>query len=234
MWEDVEDYREQTLQISGLLNGHVKIPIREVLDVGCGGGKNSYWLKQDFTVTGLDLSGKMLELFHSLNPECEAVQTDMRDFDLGRQFEGIFVNDSINHMLTRHDLRAVFECCYRHLQPGGVMICGPDYTKETFRQNHTFIDHAHATIKPDNIEITIIENCYDPDEKDDTAEVTLVYLIREDGKLRIESEILPVGVFKLPFWKNTLTEVGFKIVEVTKIVNAEEYLIIVCRKPLDG
>ena len=42
------------------------------------------------------------------------------------------------------------------------------------------------------MEITFIENNYDPNPEDDTYETTFIFLIREKGKLRIEQIIMLV------------------------------------------
>jgi SAM-dependent methyltransferase len=202
------------------------------LNLGCGGGKNVFNLKHDYTVTGLDLSPQMLDLARDLNPECEFVQGDMRRFNLGRMFDAVLVDDAISYMTTRPDLRAVFVAAWEHLLPGGVMVVTPDVTKETFAQNRTVATPATAATKPPNIDVVFVENIYDPNPNDDHYEGTMIYLIREDGRLQIETDCHHFGLFSLDLWRTTLTKIGFEVYERTYVEQDTEYVMFTCRKPV--
>jgi SAM-dependent methyltransferase len=210
---------------------HTGIPIRSLLNIGCGGGKNVFYLKRDFSVTGLDLSPRMLELAKELNPECEFLQGDMRIFALDRTFDAVLVDDAISYMATRADLRSAFVAAWQHLNPGGVMVVNPDDTKETFVQNRTVVTPAAAKTKPANIDVVFVENTYDPDPEDDHYEGTMVCMIRQDGKLRVEIDRHILGLFPLQVWRDTLTEIGFRIRERTFVEGAKEYITLACLKP---
>ena len=122
IWGSAEEYADYCIHVDRLIRGHARIPVRSLLNVGCGGGKNVFNLKRRYDVTGLDLSQRMLELARDLNPQCEFVQGDMRTFSLQRRFDAILVDDAVAYMVSRADLRAVFETAWRHLRPGGVMV----------------------------------------------------------------------------------------------------------------
>ncbi len=64
------------------------IPVREVLELGSGGGHNAVHLKAHFALTLVDLCEQMLEVSRVLNPECEHHQGDMRTLLLDRSFDG--------------------------------------------------------------------------------------------------------------------------------------------------
>ena len=63
------------------------------------------------------------------------------------------------------------------------------------------------------MDITFIENNYDPNPGDNTFESTFVFLIRKKGKLRIEHDFHTGGIFTLSTWKKLLKKAGFKIYE---------------------
>jgi len=110
-------------------------------------------------------------------------------------------------MLTAKDLRAAFMTAFAHLKPGGVFCTYVEETKESFQQNKTKCsEHIRG-----NIEITFIENLYDPDPKDTTYETTFVYLIRRGGKLEIETDHHLCGIFNFETWLDLLKEVGFEV-----------------------
>jgi SAM-dependent methyltransferase len=110
------------------------IPVREVLELGSGGGNNAAHLKATFTMTLIDLSEEMLEVSRRLNPECDHHRGDMRTARLGRSFDAIFVHDAVDYMTTRDDLRRAIETAFVHCRPGGIAVFVPDHTRESFEE----------------------------------------------------------------------------------------------------
>ncbi len=220
LWEDVSIYERETELFAELINNHTKINAKTILDIGCGGGKNCYGLKRHFAVTGIDISETMLTQARKLNPECEFLCGDMRDFNLDRQFDSIFMNDSILYMANKADLIAALQNACRHIKSGGVMICFAEHTRERFQQNATSVSTAQSRLKPPNMDITIVENVHDPDPEDDCFESTLLFLIRENGRLRIEHDTHICGLFSIDFWRSSLSTAGFQVSE--HILNIDE------------
>jgi SAM-dependent methyltransferase len=209
IWEDVEVYKAESRLFAKLIKKHSKIKAHTLLDMGCGGGKNVFHLKKRFAVTGIDVSRPMLANAKTQNPDCRFRMADMRSFDLKKRFDSVFINDAVTYITTKRDLLKVFRCAHKHLKPAGVMITHPDECKEQFKQNETNI----WTSRTDDMDITFIENQYDPNPKDNTFEKRLVYLIREKGKLRTERDLHVCGLFSLDIWRESLRQVGFEVVE---------------------
>ena len=90
-----EDYADEAAEYRRLIEEGARIPIREVLELGSGGGNNASHLKARFALTLVDRSPGMLEVSRRLNPECEHVQGDMRSVRLRRTFDAVFVHDAI-------------------------------------------------------------------------------------------------------------------------------------------
>ena len=231
MWGRPEEYAGYCAHVDRLLQAHARIPVRTLLDVGCGGGKNVFNLKCAYEVTGLDLSPRMLELARKLNSECEFVQGDMRAFRLDRTFDAVLMDDAISYMASPADLRSAFAAAWRHLRPGGIMVVTPDETRETFVQNQTAATPGSSTVEMPNVEVVFVENCYDPDPTDDSYEATMVYLIREKGRLRIETDRHVLGLFAIGTWRELLTDVGFRLHEVPYSEEGKDYTTFACGRP---
>lgn len=231
LWGSLDTYADYCAQVHRLIQESAQIPAHSLLNLGCGGGKNVFSLKRAYAVTGLDVSPQMLALAQSLNPECEFLQGDMRQFDLGRTFDAVLVDDAIAYMTTRSELRAVFAAAWHHLNPGGVMVVTPDTTRETFVQNQTMVTPANPTEPPSPLAVIFVENNYDPDPEDDQFEGTMVYLIRDRGELRIECDRHIFGLFSLAVWREILTEIGFIINEMTYNEQGTEYTMFGCIRP---
>jgi len=230
LWGEPAEYAPYCRQVTERIREYAEIPVHTLLDIGCGGGKNIFNLKRDFELTGLDASPRMLELARELNPGCALVRGDMRDFDLGRTFDAVLVDDAIAYMKSREDLRAALACAWRHLAPGGVMIVNPDELKETFVQNRTSATSGTGKSVREGVEAVFIENDYDPDPEDDLYEATMVYLIREEGRLRVETDRHLLGIFTLDVWRKTLTGIGFRIHESAYVEDSGEYVTFACLK----
>jgi len=202
-----DDYIEEAEFCARYLIEHADIPVRTVLNLGCGGGHVDFGMKKHFTITGVDLSNEMLGLARTLNPEATYLQGDMRTVRLLKTFDAVLLHDAINYMLTVEDLRAAFETAYYHLRPGGVMLTIVELHKARFEQHHT----RAFTRSAGDIELTYIENHYDPDPADTTYEYLLVYLIRTSGKLEIATDRHKCGLFELDDWPRLMADVGFEI-----------------------
>ena len=231
LWGNPKEYAPYCKNVTRMIRKYARREVYTMLNIGCGGGKNIFNLKNSFTVSGLDISPAMLALAEELNPECRFYQGDMLNFSLPEQFDSILVDDSIAYMTSEAELQAVFKSSYEHLRPGGVMIVGPDHTKESFIQNSSAVTCADITSKPEHIDVVFVENNYDPDPNDNVYEALILYLIRENGKLRIEKDLHQLGLFSLGTWKLLLGNSGFVIFEELYEENGTTFNEFVCLKP---
>jgi trans-aconitate methyltransferase len=77
MWGNAAtDYADYCRHVTGLIRQYSAHAAITMLDIGCGGGKNVLNLKQDFKVTGLDISRAMLSQAKELNPDCTFIQME--------------------------------------------------------------------------------------------------------------------------------------------------------------
>jgi SAM-dependent methyltransferase len=187
-------------------------------------------MKKYFKITSMDISPDMLKLARKLNPEVTYAQGDMRFARLKKQFDAVTIFDAINYMVTKDDLRAVFETAFEHLKPGGVMTTIVEETPDSFKQNLT----RSTCHKQGETDVVFIENLFDPDPKDTSYELTLLYLIRSKGKLRVETDHHLCGIFSLQTWIGLLEDTGFKVNKMEFNVSdpeARAYPVLVCVKP---
>ncbi|MBU0671642.1 MAG: class I SAM-dependent methyltransferase [Candidatus Margulisbacteria bacterium] len=227
-----EDYLEECEYFAQVIKNTSPIESKTLLDLGCGGGNDDFALKKHFKITAVDVSPEMLKIAKKLNPEVKYLKGDMRFVRLKEKFDAVTIFDSINYMVTKDDLRAVFSTAYEHLKPGGVLVTIAEETPDRFVQNKT----KCSVQNKDNIEVSFIENYFDPDIKDTTYEATFVFLIREKGKLRVETDFHLCGIFPLETWFDLLQETGFTINKLDFNVSEPEartYPLLVCVKPTE-
>jgi SAM-dependent methyltransferase len=207
LWEKVEEYKPESREFIRLVN-HLFPNAKTLLDIACGGGKNDYYLKRRFLVTGVDLSPQMIAQARKLNPSASYQVGDMRSYDLKKQFDVVFFNDGIIYMTNISDLTKALRNAWRHLKPGGLMVLYVEDCKERFEQSKTSVWRSVRG----GADITYIENDYDPDRKDDAFEMNFLYLIREKGKLRLEHDTHTAGLFTLARWRKAIKDAGFRII----------------------
>jgi SAM-dependent methyltransferase len=206
----LEHYIEETEFFCNVIRGQSRISVKTLLHLGCGGGHNDYTLKKYFQVTGVDISPGMLELAKKLNPEGNYIIGDMRSVRLDNTFDAVVAIDSIAYMVTVEDLQGMFATAFSHLKPGGVFLFVVEETIDDFKQNKTT---SYTNCRGD-VEITFIENLYDPDPSDTSYEATFIYLIRRKGNLEIHTDRHLCGVFRLNILIDLLREIGFEVKEL--------------------
>ncbi len=123
-----------------------------VLELASGTGRITLELaKAGIEMVGLDISKGMLgvakEKTALLDPGVQKnltwVQGDMRDFELGRKFNLIFIPFNSFQMLeTRKDQEACLACVSRHLEKGGLFILSvfaPSYERLVKKSMFTYL-----------------------------------------------------------------------------------------------
>jgi len=65
---------------------------------------------------------------------------------------------------------------------------------------------------------------------DEQYETTILYLIRDHGHLRIETDYWTMGLFSLDTWRRVLRETGFEVHEGRYNAGEDEYTVFACVK----
>lgn len=228
---------EEVELFSKLIKENSKRRTETLLHVGCGSGIYDYTFKEHFKVTGVDLSEEMLEIAKKRNPEVVYHHGDMRTIELKEKFDAVVIPESIGYMTTSIDLKKAIKCANKHLNPGGVLLIVANL-KESFKENN-FV----YTGRKGDIEITIFENNYIPPDNDSIYEATIIYLIRDKGRLETYTDIHTLGLFDKKTWQSFLKAEGFEIKETKEEHFYDEYLlekgeyplhIFICIKPLNA
>ncbi len=102
------------------------IPVREVLDLGCGtGGITAILADKGFDMVGLDISPDMLMLAQERNfgKNTLLLCQDMREFELYGTVQAVYSSfDCLNYITDYKDLCEVFVLVHNYLEAGGLFI----------------------------------------------------------------------------------------------------------------
>lgn len=207
-----QEYAEEAA-FAATVFGQASGPVREVLELGSGGGSNASHLKSRFDLTLVDLSGDMLDVSRRLNPDCAHVQGDMREVRLGRTFDAVFVHDAVNYMITEGDLAKTIETAFVHCRPGGVAVFVPDHVAETF-EAETGCGGGDGS---DGRGARFLEWSWDPDPADTWMRADFVYMLRDqDGPVQVVHESHRLCLFSRDTWLRLLAEAGFEAQAITE------------------
>ncbi len=213
----VEDYRDEARCYHQLFSLHPR-SIRTVLELGCGGGNNAYFLKQYYEMTLVDVSPRMLAVCAATNPECTLVHGDMRHVRLGQQFDAVFVHDAVSYIATEEDLRLMAETAAHHCVGGGLVFMAPDFLRESFREG---VDHGGSDDNQGR-GIRFLEWTWDPDPDDTTYTVDFAYLLKQaDGTVHAEHDRHIMGLFSRHVWLSVLEDAGFSPL-IERLVSGED------------
>jgi trans-aconitate methyltransferase len=91
--------------------------------MGCAAGEPiaTYLVQHGYSVTGVDSSRAMIELFRQRLPDQEALVADMRMLSLNRVFRGILAWDSFFHV-NHDDQRRMFPIFRTHAGPRAGLV----------------------------------------------------------------------------------------------------------------
>jgi hypothetical protein len=181
---------------------------RTLLELGSGGGSLASHLKPHLQLTLTDRSAQMIEVSRRVNPECEHIVGDMRTLDLGRQFDLVFIHDSIMYATDRASVRATLATAARHCRRHGAIVIVPDFVKETFEPGAA----KGGEDAPDGRGLRYLEWTWDPDPSDDTCDVAFSFLLRDaNGRVSVDGDHHRCGVFPRAMWLDWIESAGFRV-----------------------
>ncbi len=118
-YEPYADFLEKSFKLSN-------IPVREVLDLGCGtGGICAILADRGFDMVGVDISTDMLMVARerNLGKNTLLLCQDMREFELYGTVQAVYSSfDCLNYITESKDLKQVFALVHNYLESGGVFV----------------------------------------------------------------------------------------------------------------
>ncbi|MCH7762319.1 MAG: class I SAM-dependent methyltransferase [Candidatus Marinimicrobia bacterium] len=99
-----------------------------VLEMAAGTGRLAVpILKRGYTYTGIELSPDFVKCaqkkLKSFQDQANVLKGDIRNFDLGKKFQFIFIGfNSIFHLLTNGDIESFLKCVRAHLADSGTFL----------------------------------------------------------------------------------------------------------------
>jgi SAM-dependent methyltransferase len=138
-----KDYAAEAVQVSREIRAR-NADATSLLDVACGTGGHLLHLRNDFSISGVELDPAMLDVARRRLPDVELHAGDMRTFDLGRRYDAVTcLFSAVGYMLRREDLDLAMATMARHLAPGGVLVVEPWFHPDQWFDGHLVADAAN-------------------------------------------------------------------------------------------
>jgi SAM-dependent methyltransferase len=214
------EYAEEGALYVEMIRSAANRPVRQVLELGSGGGNNASHMKRHFAMTLVEPSDEMRRLSLALNPECEHLSGDMRTVRLGRLFDAVFVHDAVMYMTTEDDLRAALRTVAEHLAPGGAALVAPDVTAETFEE----ATECGGGEDREGRQARYLQWTVPPEPGETVFETHYAFLLRDlDRTVLSAHDIHREGLFTRATWLRLFGEVGLVASLTPREIEGVEY-----------
>nr|MDD3720799.1 class I SAM-dependent methyltransferase [Candidatus Gracilibacteria bacterium] len=222
--DEVEFLNEQIEKYKGKDKSNITI-----LETACGTGTVAKEFKKlGYSINGLDINQKMIEIAKTNLDEKDLVLGDMTNFDLGKTFDVLFCNyNSICHLLTWQEWQKFFSMSYKHLKTGGILIFDINTLFEfenITRDFAQFYNFGEDTV------------CLEMFKKSGYYEWLIkIFKKTPDGRYDLIEENVKENSFPIEMIKKELKNKGFKVLEMIDFhygnVNQEsERVYFICEK----
>lgn len=201
------EYAPEAAKVKELLTKHGVSSQADLLILACGTGGHIPYFKDDYHVSGLDLSEDMLALARKKFPDLGFYLGNLINFELETDFDAmICMYGSIGFVKTVDNLRASLKRIAGHLRPDGLVLLTPWSTVEDF-QELIVVDSAD---KPD-LKIARMEHVRLKEPK--IVEVTFHHLLGENNEVAYHKQSMEIGLFSRQEYLSSMTDAGLKVVE---------------------
>jgi len=210
LYVNERDYAPEAARVKELLTRHGVPPKGDLLILACGTGGHIPYFKDDYNVSGLDLSEDMLDLARKKFPGIRFYPGNLIDFKLEAEFDAmICLYGSIGFVKTVDNLHASMKRIAAHLRPNGLALITPWSTVEDF-QDLLVVD---AVDKPD-LKIARLEQVRL--REPGIVEVVFHHLLGKNNDVTYHKQSMEIGLFTREEYISAMTGAGLKVVEEYK------------------
>ncbi len=200
----MKDYGEEAGKIAAAIRAaHPRA--KSVLDVACGTAQHARYLKNEFSIDGLDRSPEFLEVAMAKNPECSYFEADMTDFNFGKKYDVVMSQfSSIGYVCTEERLASTLDCFVKHLNPGGIVLVEPWLTPDSWKPGEPFmftIDEPAFKVCRMNITET----------RNGMSYFEWHFLVSKPGEMKHFTEEHTLGLFSVEQMKNAFRKAGLAV-----------------------
>lgn len=202
-----QEYAPEAAKVRELLTRHGAPLHGDLLVLACGTGGHIPYFKDDYRVSGLDLSQDMLAQARRKFPDVVFYLGNLIDFELPADFDAtICMYGSIGFVKTVDNLRRSMRQITAHLRPNGLALITPWSTVDDF-QEMLVVD---AIDRPE-LKIARMEQVRRKEPR--IVEVTFHHLLGQGTEVTYNRQSMEIGLFSRGEYLSAMTEAGLQVVE---------------------
>jgi SAM-dependent methyltransferase len=201
-YEEILDF------VDGVLK---KYGCRKILEAACGTGRLMEMLeKKRYEVTGLDLSGEMLEIARK-KTNGKLLRQDMRN-NVDEFFDALIcLGRSFTYMLTDNDVENALKSFNNTLKSGGILIF--DNFNAGKKDESYFKEWKKKVFELGTFRVTRLNKSFDYDERNNSWVVKWKYIIERDNEKESVYDQARLRAFHGTYLKKKLKKCGFQVLE---------------------
>ncbi len=198
------DYKAASEKLSKTIANHNN-SAKTILDTACGTGKHIEYMNKYFNVEGLDISLELLEIAKARCPGNIFHQESMIDFDLKKKYDVVTcLFGSIAYVKILSNLYTAIDTMSKHLNPNGLLIIEPWFSKESFWIDRVTSNHYDEK----DLKITWM---YASKTMNDYAVLDINYLVGTNEEISYFKERHELGLFSDYEYRDAMEKAGLKV-----------------------
>lgn len=199
-----KDYEQEAQQVRQYIKRQGK-DYRTVLDVACGTAEHAFFLKQHYTIDGIDLNPEFVSIAKSKNPDGHYSVADMTRFRLDRKYDVILcLFSSIGYVKTLEMLVQTLTQFKEHLNEEGVILVEPWLTPDVWTAGRV------DTIMTERSGIHMSRMSHS-DREGDISIMKMEYLFGSEHGIEHYTEEHRLGLFTVKDMIEAFQEAGLRV-----------------------
>jgi ubiquinone/menaquinone biosynthesis C-methylase UbiE len=200
-----KDYKAASEKLDKIIKSY-NPAAKTLLDTACGTAKHIEYLQKLYDAEGLDISEELLEIAKKRCPNTVFHIADVSNFSLKKKFDVITcLFSSIAYVKTLDRLFSTLRYMAEHLNPEGLVIVEPWFSKENFRTGTITANHYDEK----DLKITWM---YTSEIENGLSVLDINYLVGTPGEIDHFSERHEIGLFDDSQYRKAFTDADLKIV----------------------
>ena len=184
-----KNYAHECTQLFQILEEARRTAGSDLLEVACGTGGHTRYLKDRYRVTGVDIDSSMLDIARKRYPDVRFLEGDMATFAVPEKFDVVLcLFSAIGYMKTSDDLQRAVRNLGAHLKPGGLLVVEPWLAPEEYTPGAVFASFVdEVDLKVARINVNIL--------RDHKSVIEFHYLVGRAGGVEYFTETHELGLF---------------------------------------
>lgn len=215
----IKNYEQEALSIRSYINNR-NPNVRTILDVACGTGKHIEHLSKYYSVDGIDLNDKFIQIAQNRNPASSFWCEDMSSFELNKKYNVVMcLFSSIAYVKTLGLVKQTVEQFKKHLSEGGFIIIEPWFSPDAWRPGYvTILNHDTENYK--------ISRMSHADREGDISIINFEYLVGSSEGIQHLKERHELGLFEQEELLETFKSTGMAVEYDTKGISGRGLYIL--------